>query len=275
MLASETRKLAREALAEKWGKAALITLVYTLLTWGINFVLNFIPFVGGIAQFVIQVPLTFGLIATLIKLKRGEETTYTEFLNNGFSNFASSWKVTLWTWVKLLAPIIITIVCIIAIVVGFAVAIAGTTYGETFVRASQTMSSEQLANYMQTVPMGNLNSTGVIIMVLGFIGAIASSIWYTIKSYLYKTTFFMLFDNPDKDAKSIVVESASMMKGNRWKFFCLELSFIGWGILASLTCGIGALWLMPYMMVAEVCFYEHLAGKSSEVKVEESKEGQE
>lgn len=261
MSASETRKLARESLTGKWGKVALIALVYSLLTWGLNFVLNFIPFVGGIAQFIIQVPLTFGFIATLIKLKRGEETTYTDFLNNGFSNFAGSWKVTLWTWVKLLAPVILTIVCVIVVLVGFAVAISNSSYGEAFVNASKTMSVEDLANYMQNIPIDNINSTGIIIMVLGFIGAIVASIWYTVKSYLYKTTFFMLFDNPDKDAKSIVEESASMMKGNRWKFFCLELSFIGWGILASLTCGIGALWLIPYAMIAEVCFYEHLAGK--------------
>ena len=29
-----------------------------------------------------------------------------------------------------------------------------------------------------------------------------------------------------------------MMKGNKWKYFCLELSFIGWIILASVPAGI-------------------------------------
>ena len=50
-----------------------------------------------------------------------------------------------------------------------------------------------------------------------------------------------------------------MMKGNRGKIVLLSVSFIGWAILTVFTLGIGYLWLMPYMMVAEVCFYEKVA----------------
>ena len=62
--------------------------------------------------------------------------------------------------------------------------------------------------------------------------------------------------------KDIVEKSKELMTGNRWKFFCLELSFVGWFILASFTCGIGHLWLIPYILIAEVVFYEALAKKS-------------
>lgn len=272
MLASETRKLAREALDSKWGKAALIILVYTLITWGMNFVLGFIPVAGSIIQLALQIPLTFGLTATFIKLKRGEETTYTEFLSNGFSNFASSWKVTLWTIVKVLIPLILFVVCIVIIIVGFTVAVKDSAYGETLVRASQTMSDDQLANYMKNVEIDNINPTGSLIIILGFIGAIVVSIWYTVRSYLYKSSFYLLFDNPNKEAKAIVEESATIMKGNRWKLFCLQLSFIGWGILTLFTCGIGAFFLIPYTMVAEICFYEHIAEKNNNTIVEEKAE---
>ena len=100
-------------------------------------------------------------------------------------------------------------------------------------------------------------------IIIGFIGSIVASIWYIVKSYLFKPALFILFDNPDKTAKEIVEESASIMNGNRWKLFCLEFSFIGWMILASFTCGIGTLWLIPYILVAEICFYEHLVGKDN------------
>ena len=63
------------------------------------------------------------------------------------------------------------------------------------------------------------------------------------------------------------------MNGNRWRLFCLELSFIGWMILASFTFGIGMLWLVPYMAIAQIVFYEVLIGKDSskeEVAVEET-----
>lgn len=48
------------------------------------------------------------------------------------------------------------------------------------------------------------------------------------------------------------------MVGNIWKFFCLNLQFLGWAILAALSFGIGFLWLLPYMRVSYVKFYEEL-----------------
>ena len=64
------------------------------------------------------------------------------------------------------------------------------------------------------------------------------------------------------------------MTGNRGKYFVLQLSFIGWAILACLTLGIGMFWLTPYITVATICFYEALSGKSDttiEVDSEEIK----
>ena len=40
--------------------------------------------------------------------------------------------------------------------------------------------------------------------------------------------------------------------------FCLDLSFIGWALLAVLTAGIGNLWLVPYMTVSRAAFYRSL-----------------
>ena len=53
------------------------------------------------------------------------------------------------------------------------------------------------------------------------------------------------------------------MDGRRFDFFVLGLSFIGWAILASLTLGIGYLWLIPYMQVTEIKFYEDVCNKNS------------
>lgn len=50
------------------------------------------------------------------------------------------------------------------------------------------------------------------------------------------------------------------MKENRWRFFCLALSFIGWAILSAFTFGIGTLFLIPYMQVSFAAFYEERAG---------------
>jgi uncharacterized membrane protein len=99
------------------------------------------------------------------------------------------------------------------------------------------------------------------IAVIGFIGYIASIIYTVVKGYLYSLSFYILYDNPDKSGKEIVEESATLMQGNRWRFFWLGLTFIGWVILSAFTFYIGMLWVMPYIMVAFVCFYEDLAGQ--------------
>lgn len=49
-----------------------------------------------------------------------------------------------------------------------------------------------------------------------------------------------------------------MMKGYKMKLFLLDLSFIGWAILALLTLGLGVILLEPYMLTARAVFYEEL-----------------
>lgn len=54
----------------------------------------------------------------------------------------------------------------------------------------------------------------------------------------YSQAFFILADDPSKGIRQCMDESKAMMKGNKAKYFCLDLSFIGWALLASLPAGI-------------------------------------
>ena len=56
------------------------------------------------------------------------------------------------------------------------------------------------------------------------------------------------------------------MTGNRAKLFWLELSFIGWAILAAIPLGIGFLWLAPYVQMATIAFYKFVSGDNSNVE---------
>lgn len=56
--------------------------------------------------------------------------------------------------------------------------------------------------------------------------------------------------------------SKEMMRGNRWRLFCLEISFLGWSILNLFTLGIGSLWLNPYVEVSRAAFYREVSGTS-------------
>ena len=80
-----------------------------------------------------------------------------------------------------------------------------------------------------------------------------------IASYSYAMVPYILAENPSLKASEVLTESRRMMKGNRWRLFCLEISFIGWMILCIFTLGIGNLFLNPYMSAARADFYREVS----------------
>ena len=76
----------------------------------------------------------------------------------------------------------------------------------------------------------------------------------------YSMSFYIMADNPDMGIMDALAESKRMMQGNKWKLFCLYLSFIGWALLCILTLGIGTLWFMPYVEVTLIAFYDIVNG---------------
>lgn len=246
MLASQIRQKARETLTGKWGKAALLTLSYVvlllLIQWCSGLISNIAPFISlllSIVLLVINVPISFGFVAIFMKLIRGEEVGYADFLTIALSNIGNAWKVAGAIILKFLPLIIALIVCIFLISIG----VVG---GITYLWSSMTGAS------------GTILTLGFL-GILGLIGYIAVIIAFIPKSLSYALSYFVLFDNPDMSGKEIVAKSQTLMMGNRWRLFCLSFSFIGWTFLAAFTLGIGYLWLIPYMMVSMICFYENLS----------------
>lgn len=81
-----------------------------------------------------------------------------------------------------------------------------------------------------------------------------------IASFRYGMAFYILADHPEMGILEIINESKRMMDGNKMKLFCLQLSFLGWSLLAIFTVGIGYLWVMPYITAATAGFYEVARG---------------
>jgi len=74
--------------------------------------------------------------------------------------------------------------------------------------------------------------------------------------YSYSMTFFILADDPSVSPLDALQRSKEMMKGRRGKLFFLQLRFIGWFLLALLTCGISSFWVAPYYQTALAHFYD-------------------
>ena len=79
-----------------------------------------------------------------------------------------------------------------------------------------------------------------------------------IKSYSYAMTMYILADHPEMAPLDAIAESKRIMTGNKWRLFCLDLSFIGWLVLCILTFGILTLWVAPYQQCARAEFYESI-----------------
>lgn len=98
-----------------------------------------------------------------------------------------------------------------------------------------------------------------------------------IAAYRYSQAFFVLADHPEYTASQCISESKRLMMGNKWRLFCIQFSFIGWSLLASLPSGLLAtmfafegfgsvitalissipmIILNEYTFMADVTFYE-------------------
>lgn len=78
-----------------------------------------------------------------------------------------------------------------------------------------------------------------------------------VKSLSYSMTFYVMVDF-NLSGRKAISKSVELMKGYKAKLFRLGLSFFGWYLLSSLTFGIGAIFLAPYVEATVAEFYAEL-----------------
>ena len=93
--------------------------------------------------------------------------------------------------------------------------------------------------------------------------------------YRYRLSVYLLLDHTELNPLQSILLSGQMMRGRKWELFLLDLSFLGWALLAALPLSIGAVlgglvplilgglgsaailaWLLPYYELSCVGFYE-------------------
>lgn len=77
------------------------------------------------------------------------------------------------------------------------------------------------------------------LIVIGQFVSIYLSFCFVAVPYIYK-------ENKDMSIIEIMKLSNQMMKGHKIEYFVLDLSFIGWYLLSTLTCGLLLIWVLPY-----------------------------
>lgn len=107
-------------------------------------------------------------------------------------------------------------------------------------------------NFVNTLVAGLVYS---LLVAIGYVLLIVPGV---ILSCGLSMAFFILIDRPETSGMDALSESWNLMNGHKWEFFCLNCRFIGWALLCVLTCGIGYLWLFPYMYASYCNFYRNL-----------------
>ncbi len=80
-----------------------------------------------------------------------------------------------------------------------------------------------------------------------------------VKSYEYRMIPYLLAKNPELTREEAFAKSKEMMRGNKWRAFVLDLSFIPWQLLSLITFGIvGMFFVNPYVFETNAALFEAL-----------------
>ena len=108
---------------------------------------------------------------------------------------------------------------------------------------------------------GNWSNVALIMLIKN----IYNTLWFLtiiggfIKMYEYRMIPYLLAENPKMDRKEAFKKSKEMMKGNKWRAFILDISFILWEILSVLTYGLlNIFYVNPYRVATSVELYEKI-----------------
>ncbi len=114
---------------------------------------------------------------------------------------------------------------------------------------------------------------GIPMMVLIFLALVYNSYLLLLLAYLcvipiiYKSMQlvmvpYLLAENPYMNSRRARQLSAAMTQGEKGRIFVLGLSFLGWELLGALLCGIGLLFVSPYVQATYAELYAALRAKA-------------
>lgn len=78
---------------------------------------------------------------------------------------------------------------------------------------------------------------------------------------LLSQVFYLMQDFPEYSAAQLLRFAPRLMKGHKARLFYIQLSFIPLMLLSLVSCGIGFLWVYPYMEATYANFYLDLMRK--------------
>ena len=108
----------------------------------------------------------------------------------------------------------------------------------------------------------------ILIYIFTFLWSLLFIIPGIVKSFAYSMSYYVLADNPELTAREALNKSKEIMNGHKWDLFVLYLSFFWWYLLVSVTFGIAAIYVGPYINATVTNFYNSIKGAEKAAEVE-------
>lgn len=100
-----------------------------------------------------------------------------------------------------------------------------------------------------------------VLLLLGILLLLGGTVLLVIVALQISLVITLLTDHDSMGVIEGFRTSFRLMSGNKGRLFYINLSFIGWSLLTVLSCGIGSLWLNPYISQTSVEFYRDVTGE--------------
>lgn len=206
--ARDFRRYARESLRGRWLKAGGVGLLASLL--GASIGTNFYNYVSGNSG-----------SAT------GGSAGSTEILD---SFYASSSIPAMFFAVVMGIALVFLLYTIVLLVIGGATTLGYAKYNLNLVDNKDSKLKDLFSQYNR---LGTGFGMQFFRALFVFLWSLLLVIPGIIAGYRYYMTPFILCEHPEMTAREAITESKELMKGNKWRLFCLEFSFIGWELMAT------------------------------------------
>ncbi len=238
-IAEDFRRIARNALKNRWLIAIAVGLVVSIL--------------GGIAGNGPEFKVNIDASNISMNFNLAGQTIYQLGTNDGINSSVGAFIIGSLGFIMIAALFMAVVYFVLGSIIGIGYAKFNLNLVDQKNAAFETVFA-YFAYWKTTTLARFLRTFYVFLWSLLFIlpGIVAG--------FSYAMTDYILAEHPELTADEAITQSKSMMVGNRFRFFCLQFSFIGWDILATLALGIGHLWLTPYKQAAYAAFYREVSG---------------
>lgn len=103
---------------------------------------------------------------------------------------------------------------------------------------------------------GKLIWCNILVFIKVFLWSLLFVIPGLIAAYRYRFATYNILTDSSLSAGAAIRLSCEQTRGMKGQLFLLDLSFIGWSILSSLTMNILDIWLLPYMILCDLAYFE-------------------